>query len=231
MIEINGNPNRRDLSERHARLASEAGVTIVLNTDAHGVDTLNNMSYAVATARRAWLTAADIANTRSWAEFKKLRKRSLKGRGGRDPLNASRRSSGAVPSPRMAHRPPSPTVGAKHQRDLGPFLSAAGAIWGSRAPKILSEGLRPAQAVEKPPHGPGVGDVGCGRQGPGGARVGHVAERVDPVGVGVEDDRCAGLDGQPGVVVGEVPAVGVAVDLEDRAVRAAASATASTSIP
>jgi DNA polymerase (family 10) len=75
MIEINGNPNRRDLSEQHARLAGEAGVTIVLNTDAHGVDTLSNMSYAVATARRAWLTAADIANTRSWAEFKKLRKR------------------------------------------------------------------------------------------------------------------------------------------------------------
>jgi DNA polymerase (family 10) len=75
MIEINGNPNRRDLSEHHARLAREAGVTIVLNTDAHGVDTLNNMSYAVATARRAWLTAEDIANTRSWGEFKKLRKR------------------------------------------------------------------------------------------------------------------------------------------------------------
>jgi DNA polymerase (family 10) len=75
LIEINGNPNRRDLSEHHARLASEAGVTIVLNTDAHGVDTLNNMSYAVATARRAWLTADDIANTRSWADFKKLRKR------------------------------------------------------------------------------------------------------------------------------------------------------------
>ncbi len=75
MIEINGNPNRRDLSEHHARLASEAGVTIVLNTDAHGVETLNNMPYAVATARRAWLTAADIANTRNWTEFKKLRKR------------------------------------------------------------------------------------------------------------------------------------------------------------
>jgi len=75
MIEINGNPNRRDLSDRHARLAAEAGVKIVLNTDAHGVDTLDNMAYAVATARRAWLTAADIANTRGWAEFKKLRKR------------------------------------------------------------------------------------------------------------------------------------------------------------
>jgi DNA polymerase (family X) len=74
-IEINGNPNRRDLSEHHARLASEAGVSILLNTDAHGVDTLDNMAYAVATARRAWLTAADVANTRGWREFSKLLKR------------------------------------------------------------------------------------------------------------------------------------------------------------
>ena len=72
MLEINGNPNRRDLSDRHARLAVDAGATIVLNTDAHGIDTLDNMQYAVATARRAWLTKADVANTRSWAEFKKL---------------------------------------------------------------------------------------------------------------------------------------------------------------
>lgn len=74
MIEINGNPNRRDLSDRHARLAADAGVRIVLNTDAHGTDTLGNMAYAVATARRAWLTKADVANTRTWSEFKKLRK-------------------------------------------------------------------------------------------------------------------------------------------------------------
>ena len=75
MIEINGNPNRRDLSDLHARLAAEAGVRIVLNTDAHGVDTLDNMAYAVATARRAWLTAADVANTRRWSEFRKLLRR------------------------------------------------------------------------------------------------------------------------------------------------------------
>jgi len=72
MLEINGNPNRRDLSDPHARLAVEAGVTIALNTDAHGVDTLGNMAYAVATARRAWLTAADVANTRGWGELRKL---------------------------------------------------------------------------------------------------------------------------------------------------------------
>jgi DNA polymerase (family X) len=75
MLEINGNPNRRDLSEHHARMAVDAGAKIVLNTDAHGIDTLDNMAYAVATARRAWLTAADIANTRGWREFSKLLKR------------------------------------------------------------------------------------------------------------------------------------------------------------
>jgi DNA polymerase (family 10) len=75
MLEINGNPNRRDLSDRHARLAAEAGAMIVLNTDAHRVRTLGNMEYAVATARRAWLTPEWVANTRGWREFSRLRKR------------------------------------------------------------------------------------------------------------------------------------------------------------
>jgi DNA polymerase (family X) len=75
-IEINGNPNRRDLSEQNARVAVDAGVRICLNTDAHRVSTLENMRYSIATARRAWLTKADIANTRPWAQFQKLRKRS-----------------------------------------------------------------------------------------------------------------------------------------------------------
>jgi DNA polymerase (family X) len=75
MLEINGNPNRRDLSERHARLAAERGATIVLNTDAHRTRTMDNMRYAVATARRAWLSADQIANTRPWRSFSRLRKR------------------------------------------------------------------------------------------------------------------------------------------------------------
>jgi DNA polymerase (family X) len=76
MLEINGNPNRRDLSERHARLAAEAGVMIVINTDAHRIRTLDNMRYGIATARRAWLTKEQVANTRGWREFARLRKRS-----------------------------------------------------------------------------------------------------------------------------------------------------------
>jgi DNA polymerase (family 10) len=76
MLEINGNPNRRDLSDRHARLAAEAGARIVCNTDGHGVDTmLANMKYSVATARRGWLSAEQVANTRAWRSFAPLRKR------------------------------------------------------------------------------------------------------------------------------------------------------------
>ncbi len=76
MLEINGNPNRRDLNEGHAKLAAEAGARIVCNTDAHGVDTLGNIRYSVATARRAWLGAEQVGNTRSWRSFAPLRKRS-----------------------------------------------------------------------------------------------------------------------------------------------------------
>ncbi len=75
MLEINGNPNRRDLSERHARVAADAGAIICVNTDAHRVETLGNIVYGIATARRAWLTAAEVANTKPWREFSKLRKR------------------------------------------------------------------------------------------------------------------------------------------------------------
>jgi DNA polymerase (family 10) len=66
MLEINGSPQRRDLNDVHARMAKEAGVKIVLNTDAHGPETLQNMAYSVATARRAWLGPDDVMNTGSW---------------------------------------------------------------------------------------------------------------------------------------------------------------------
>ena len=78
MMEINGNPNRRDLNEHNAKLAAEAGVRIVCTTDAHGTETLANIRYSVATARRAWLSADQVANTRTWRSFAPLRKRARK---------------------------------------------------------------------------------------------------------------------------------------------------------
>ncbi|MBA2792681.1 MAG: DNA polymerase/3'-5' exonuclease PolX [Thermoleophilaceae bacterium] len=74
-LEINANPNRRDLSDVYARAAAQAGVKILVDSDAHGAETLANMRYGVATARRAWLTADDVANTRSWDDLRALRPR------------------------------------------------------------------------------------------------------------------------------------------------------------
>ena len=74
-LEINGAPDRRDLVDSHARAAAAAGVKLVLDSDAHRTTTLANQRWAVATARRAWLTAADVANTRPWDELRALRPR------------------------------------------------------------------------------------------------------------------------------------------------------------
>ncbi len=74
MLEINANPNRRDLDDVHARAAAAAGVPIVIDSDAHGPETLANMRYGVYTARRAWLGPEHIAHTRSWGDLQGLRK-------------------------------------------------------------------------------------------------------------------------------------------------------------
>jgi DNA polymerase (family 10) len=75
MIEINSAPDRRDLNDVNARAAARAGVRIIVNSDAHGANTLPHTRWGVATARRGWLTAADVANTLPWEEFAPLRKR------------------------------------------------------------------------------------------------------------------------------------------------------------
>ncbi len=74
MLEINANPDRRDLSDVNARAAARAGVTLLIDSDAHRTRTLANMRWGVATARRAWLRREDVANTRTWPELQRLRK-------------------------------------------------------------------------------------------------------------------------------------------------------------
>jgi DNA polymerase (family 10) len=75
MLEINASPDRRDLNEVNARAAAAAGVPIVINCDAHRVKGFEVARYGIATARRGWLTAADVANTRPWAEVAAMRRR------------------------------------------------------------------------------------------------------------------------------------------------------------
>jgi DNA polymerase (family 10) len=73
LLEINGNPDRRDLSDVHARAAARAGVTLLIDSDAHRTRTLANIRWGVETARRAWLRAEDVANTRPLRELLALK--------------------------------------------------------------------------------------------------------------------------------------------------------------
>ena len=74
-LEINSQPDRLDLSDVHARLAGEAGVKIVVSSDAHQIKALDYVEFGVAQARRAWLTKEHVANTRTWAQLQKLMKK------------------------------------------------------------------------------------------------------------------------------------------------------------
>jgi len=80
MLEINSNPDRRDLNEIHARAAAAAGVGILVNSDAHSTERLLGLRYGVWTARRAWLSAADVANTLPWTALAARSKRARSGR-------------------------------------------------------------------------------------------------------------------------------------------------------
>src|SRR5213076_1715361 len=68
-LEINSQPDRLDMRDVHARLAGAAGVAIPINTDAHSTGALGYAEFGVGQARRAWLTAEQVLNTRSWAEI------------------------------------------------------------------------------------------------------------------------------------------------------------------
>ena len=73
-LEINSQPDRLDLRDANARLAVEAGLTLVISSDGHSTGALGYVDLGIAQARRAWLTKEQILNTRPWAEIQKLRK-------------------------------------------------------------------------------------------------------------------------------------------------------------
>ena len=72
LLELNAHPMRLDLNDIYCAAAKSHGVPIVINTDAHGADQLDMMRYGILQARRAGLTAADVANTTTWPKMKKL---------------------------------------------------------------------------------------------------------------------------------------------------------------
>jgi DNA polymerase (family 10) len=73
-VEINAHPSRLDLNDVYARRAVELGCKLAINSDAHETSGFEVMEYGVATARRAWVTAADVINTRPLDEMLALLK-------------------------------------------------------------------------------------------------------------------------------------------------------------
>jgi DNA polymerase (family 10) len=68
-IEINAEPDRLDLNDVHAHAAKDLGVKVAISTDAHSV--FEYMRFGVDQARRGWLTADDVLNTRSLPELRR----------------------------------------------------------------------------------------------------------------------------------------------------------------
>ena len=74
-LEINGQPDRLDLRDVHARAAKEAGLKLVVSSDAHQIRAQDYVELAVGQARRGWLTKDDVLNTRTWKQVEKLRRK------------------------------------------------------------------------------------------------------------------------------------------------------------
>ena len=74
-LEINAEPDRLDLDDVHAKAAKTVGVKVAISTDAHATNTLAYMRFGIDQARRGWLDADDVINTRSLAQLRKLIKR------------------------------------------------------------------------------------------------------------------------------------------------------------
>ncbi|OZI11770.1 DNA polymerase/3'-5' exonuclease PolX [Bacillaceae bacterium SAS-127] len=68
-LELNANPHRLDLCAEHLRQAQEAGVKVMINTDAHAIEHLNFMEVGVKAGRKGWLRPETVINTYSKADF------------------------------------------------------------------------------------------------------------------------------------------------------------------
>jgi DNA polymerase (family 10) len=74
-LEVNAHPDRLDLTDQACRLAKEIGVMVAISTDAHSPGGLGFMRYGIDQARRGWLTADDVVNSRGIAQLRSLLER------------------------------------------------------------------------------------------------------------------------------------------------------------
>jgi DNA polymerase (family 10) len=76
-LELNAHPERLDLLDSYCRMASEEGVLVSINSDAHSLSDFDNLVYGIGQARRGWLKKQDVLNTRTLAQIRKRLKRTM----------------------------------------------------------------------------------------------------------------------------------------------------------
>ncbi|MGR8947190.1 MAG: DNA polymerase/3'-5' exonuclease PolX [Gammaproteobacteria bacterium] len=74
-LELNSQPDRLDLTDQFCRLAKSEGALVAVNSDAHSVKGFENLKYGIGQARRGWLEASEVLNTRSLAAVRKFLRR------------------------------------------------------------------------------------------------------------------------------------------------------------
>ena len=135
-MEINCQPDRMDLSDLHARLAREKGVTMVINTDAHSTAQLELVRYGVFIARRAGLTKDDVLNT--WP-YERLRRALRKGHGG-----------ARAPARRSATRAPTKARGGTATKTTGKATARSATATRATAGRATTRATAGRKAGPKP---------------------------------------------------------------------------------
>ena len=75
-LEINAQPDRLDLNDLHIHAAKQAGVKLAISTDAHSTDSFQYIRFGIDQARRGWLTADDVVNTKPLTTLRRALRRS-----------------------------------------------------------------------------------------------------------------------------------------------------------
>lgn len=75
ILELNANPSRLDLNDVYCKMAKDKGIKLVISTDSHSISGYDYMRYGINQAKRGWIEASDVINTRNIDELKTLLKR------------------------------------------------------------------------------------------------------------------------------------------------------------
>jgi DNA polymerase (family 10) len=71
-LELNAHPERLDLLDTYCMMAKEEGVAVAVSSDAHSALDFDNLRFGIGQARRGWLSAGDVLNTRTLPQLRRL---------------------------------------------------------------------------------------------------------------------------------------------------------------